>query len=157
MPRGKPPPPQQAIHSRLSFLHQASSLLSTSPTTAGLSRYYTSHLLSVSKKSVQRLSTPVKHTLCKRCSSILVPAITSTTTIENKSKNGRKRWADVVVVECRYCGKTKRFPTVDREEVKAKKEKKTITTTTTTSTTTANATTTTMREEVDGDAAMTGT
>ncbi|RVD89674.1 uncharacterized protein DFL_000671 [Arthrobotrys flagrans] len=117
----KPPPPQQAIFSRLSFLHQASSILP--PSSIGLSRYYTSHLLSVSKKSVQRLSPAVKHTICKRCSSILLPGITSTTRVENKSRGGRKRWADVVVVTCGFCGGTKRFPTVNKEEMKEKKTK----------------------------------
>ncbi|KAF3078045.1 hypothetical protein TWF569_003050 [Orbilia oligospora] len=119
---GKPAPPQQAIFSRLSFLHQASSVLPSS--SIGLSRYYTSHLLSVSRKSVQRLSPAVKHTICKRCSSLLLPGITSTTRVENKSKNGKKPWADVVVVTCGFCGCTKRFPALDKEEMKARKDKK---------------------------------
>ncbi|KAK6336995.1 hypothetical protein TWF718_009782 [Orbilia javanica] len=114
-----PPPPQAAIFSRLSFLHQASSIL-PSPS-VGLSRYYTSHLLSVSKKSVQRLSPAVKHTICKRCSSLLLPGKTSTTRVENKSKNGRKPWADVVVVTCGFCGAVRRFPTVDKQEMKERK------------------------------------
>ncbi|KAK6513005.1 hypothetical protein TWF506_009167 [Arthrobotrys conoides] len=119
---GKPAPPQQAVFSRLSFLHQASTVLP--PSSIGLSRYYTSHLLSVSRKSVQRLSPAVKHTICKRCSSSLLPGITSTTRVENKSRNGRKPWADVVVVTCGFCGCTKRFPALDKEEMKAKKAEK---------------------------------
>ncbi|KAK6507725.1 hypothetical protein TWF481_006147 [Arthrobotrys musiformis] len=118
----RPPPPQQAILSRLSFLHQASSLLH--PSSIGLSRYYTSHLQSVSRKSVQRLSPAVKHTICKRCSSPLLPGVISTTRIENKSKNGRKPWADVVVVTCGFCGGTKRFPTFDKKMMKRNKHMK---------------------------------
>ncbi|KAF3904956.1 hypothetical protein ABW20_dc0110407 [Dactylellina cionopaga] len=132
-----PPPPQRAILSRLSFLYQAASLLSLpqqqppaaspnsdsqQPTASqlpvGLSRYYTSNLLAVSKKSVQRLSPTVKHTLCKRCSSVLTPGISCTTRVENLSKNGRKKWADVLVIECNFCKACKRFQMNERGKKK---------------------------------------
>ncbi|KAK6343538.1 hypothetical protein TWF730_011128 [Orbilia blumenaviensis] len=148
-----PPPPQQAVLSRLSFLYQASSLLSlpqsassssspsqsspslpsqssppsvsSSPTPSiGLSRYYTSHLLAVSKKSVQRISPPLKRSICKRCLSPLLPGITSTTRVENKSKKGRVRHADVVVITCGFCAATKRFPAFDKEDMKRIKKEK---------------------------------
>ncbi|EPS36312.1 hypothetical protein H072_10209 [Dactylellina haptotyla CBS 200.50] len=122
-----PPPPQRAVLSRLSFLHQAAALLSlpslphppqddaSSPVPpVGLGRYYTSQLLSVSKKSVQRLSPAVKHTICKRCSSVLTPGVSCTTRVENKSKHGKKPWADVLVIQCNFCQACKRYPMCER-------------------------------------------
>ncbi|KAK6346665.1 hypothetical protein TWF696_006783 [Orbilia brochopaga] len=128
----QPPPPQRAVLSRLSFLYQASALLSL-PTEAtsgqpsaptGLPRYYTSHLLSVSRKSVQRLSPDVKHSICKRCSSVLIPGISCTNRVENTSKNERKPWADILVVQCTFCKACKRFPTLDRAKLKSKAAEK---------------------------------
>ncbi|KAK6537384.1 hypothetical protein TWF694_011571 [Orbilia ellipsospora] len=119
----QPPPPQRPILSRLSFLHQASSILSLPQhQSLGLSRYYTSHLLAVSKKSVQRLSPSVKHPICKRCSSTLTPGVSCTTRIENKSKNGRKPWADILVIQCNLCKASKRFPLHQRGDPKNKKK-----------------------------------
>ncbi|KAF3908203.1 hypothetical protein AA313_de0202611 [Arthrobotrys entomopaga] len=127
----QPPPSQRPILSRLSFLHQASTLLSLPPSShssIGLSRYYSSHLLAVSKKSVQRLSPSVKHSICKRCSSTLTPGVSCTTRIENKSKNGRKPWADILVFQCNFCKACKRFPVHQRgnPKSKTKEEKKEI-------------------------------
>ncbi|KAF3905117.1 hypothetical protein ABW21_db0202749 [Orbilia brochopaga] len=125
----QPPPPQRAVLSRLSFLYQAGSLLSLPAETAskqpsvGLSRYYTSHLLSVSRKSVQRLSPDVKRSICKRCSSVLIPGVSCTNRIENNSKNERKPWADVLVVQCNFCKACKRFPTLDRAKFQSKGSK----------------------------------
>jgi ribonuclease P protein subunit RPR2 len=69
-----------------------------------------SHLRSVSMKGQIRLSSNVKRSVCKTCDAILVPGHTSTHTIENKSKGGRKPWADVLEVRCNLCGAKKRFP-----------------------------------------------
>ncbi|KAJ6258264.1 hypothetical protein Dda_7183 [Drechslerella dactyloides] len=124
----QPPPPQRAVLSRLSFLYQAGALLSLPVGTpaeqpsapVGLSRYYTSHLLSVSRKSVQRLSPAVKHSICKRCCSVLIPGVSCTNRVENTSKNERKPWADVLVVQCTFCKACKRFPMLDRAQFKSK-------------------------------------
>ncbi|KKY13825.1 putative rnase p rpr2 rpp21 subunit [Diplodia seriata] len=76
----------------------------------GLPFYYASHLQSVSMKSQIRLSQDVKHSICKRCSAILVSGSTSSNKIENLSRGGKKPWADVLVIECNVCNAQKRFP-----------------------------------------------
>jgi len=48
-----------------------------------------------------------------------VPGTTCTHRVENKSKGGKKKWADVLVVECQ-CGMVKRFP-VGMDELRAKR------------------------------------
>ncbi|KAF3937290.1 hypothetical protein ABW19_dt0201471 [Dactylella cylindrospora] len=93
----------------------------------GLSRYYTSHLLSVSKKSVQRLSPQVKRSICKRCASVLIPGVSCKTRVDNQSKGGKRRWADILVLECNYCGGVKRLPVDEglREKQRRRKGKAT--------------------------------
>ncbi|KAK7528400.1 RNAse P Rpr2/Rpp21/SNM1 subunit domain-containing protein [Phyllosticta citriasiana] len=76
----------------------------------GLSHYLVSHLQSVSRKAQIRLSQNVKHFICKRCSTVLIPGKTSTSRIENLSRGGRKPWADVLVIKCEVCETQKRFP-----------------------------------------------
>lgn len=75
-----------------------------------LSRQLVAHLRAASLKSQIRLSPAMKHTICKRCSILLVPGSTSTSYIENSSRGGRKPWADVLVTTCTACGTAKRFP-----------------------------------------------
>lgn len=125
--------PNKHIHARLSYLHQASSYLSlarqneiagvkdrssASPeeaaTTANLghcqARYLLSQLRAVSLKSQIRLSSQVKHSLCKRCNSLLLAGKTSTERIVNGSNGARKQQADVLAVQCNFCESSKRFP-----------------------------------------------
>jgi ribonuclease P protein subunit RPR2 len=75
-----------------------------------LSRQLLSDLRSVSLKMQIRLSQGMKHTICKRCDALLVDGSTCITKVENKSKNGRKPWADMLVRTCGNCGCEKRFP-----------------------------------------------
>ena len=137
--------PLKHLHSRLSYLHQAAAFLATadhnkscptgssstsdpeSRTTKLLSdansqniseaaRLLT-HLRGVSQKSQIRLDPTLKHTICKRCDSLLIPGRTSNALIMNPSKNGHKSWADLFEVRCNKCGTIKRFPTgMDREK-----------------------------------------
>ncbi|RMX83039.1 hypothetical protein D0868_15723, partial [Hortaea werneckii] len=65
------------------------------PETGGLPLHLATHLRQVALKSQIRLRTDVKHSICKRCSSVLVEGQTSNKHIENKSKGGRKPHADV--------------------------------------------------------------
>jgi len=78
--------------------------------TVGLPRHLLSHVRAVSRKSQIRLSPTIKQSICKRCDVLLVPGSTSTVRTENRSRGGRKPWADVLVVTCNLCGTTKRFP-----------------------------------------------
>ena len=76
----------------------------------GLSRQLFAHLRAVSLKSQIRISPNMKHSICKRCDQLLVPGSSATTYIENKSRNGKKPWADVLVITCMACKTPKRFP-----------------------------------------------
>lgn len=79
-----------------------------------------SHLRSVSLKSQIRLSSEMKHSICKRCNTLLISGHTSTNQVENKSRGGKKAWADLLVITCNVCGMAKRFP------VKAKRQQRRI-------------------------------
>lgn len=76
----------------------------------GLSRQLFAHLRAVSLKSQIRISPRIKHSICKRCDQLLVPGASATTFMENKSRNGKKPWADILVITCMACKTSKRFP-----------------------------------------------
>lgn len=80
------------------------------PLGAAVSRELTAQVVSIARKSVIRLSPEIKRSICKRCSSNLIENRTCTSRIENRSRKGRKRWADVLVVTCLACRMEKRFP-----------------------------------------------
>lgn len=75
----------------------------------GFSRRLASHILTVSRKVSVRASRDLKRSICKRCSSILIPGQTAHHKVENKSRGGLKSWADVMVVTCSACGFEKRY------------------------------------------------
>jgi ribonuclease P protein subunit RPR2 len=75
-----------------------------------LSRRLLFDLRSVSLKGVMRMSPAMKNSICKNCQTLLIDGSTSTTEVENKSKGGKKPWADVLVRKCNTCGLEKRFP-----------------------------------------------
>lgn len=86
---------------------------SSSPVKAsglGISQMMIMHLQAVSRKGQIRLAPELKHTMCKRCNTLLIPGKTSKTEVENKSRNRKKPWADVLVIECLQCKAQKRFP-----------------------------------------------
>jgi len=127
--------PNKALHSRVSYLYQAAAYLATQqqhsgtksepqhvqPTTktAGpsadsalqpASRHMITDLRSVSRKLLLRLSPTMKLSICKNCDTMLIDGSTCTSEVENKSRGGKKRWADVLVRKCNTCGFEKRFP-----------------------------------------------
>ncbi|KAF2965407.1 hypothetical protein GQX73_g8156 [Xylaria multiplex] len=75
-----------------------------------LARHLLTDLRATSLKSQIRLSPAIKHTICKFCDTLLIEGETSTSVVENKSKHGKKPWADVLVVKCNTCDRVKRFP-----------------------------------------------
>lgn len=81
-----------------------------STNTLGPSCHLVSQLRAVSLKGQIRLSQAMKHSICKRCDALLFPGSTSSTRVENKSRGGKKPWADVLVTTCHSCGAAKRFP-----------------------------------------------
>ncbi|KAK4165802.1 RNAse P Rpr2/Rpp21/SNM1 subunit domain-containing protein [Cladorrhinum sp. PSN259] len=106
----------KAIYSRVSFLQQASVFLSAaSPSSQstplqGMGRRLAADLRAVSLKTRIRLNPAVKRTICKFCDSVLIDGQSCLTTIENKSKGGKKPWADNIVRKCHTCGKERRYP-----------------------------------------------
>lgn len=75
-------------------------------------------LRAVSLKSVIRITPSMKHSICKRCDVLLVPGSTATAGMENKSREGKKPWADVLVVTCIACGTAKRIPVGAKRQLK---------------------------------------
>ncbi|KAK4229000.1 ribonuclease P protein component 4 [Podospora fimiseda] len=108
----------KAIYSRVSFLQQASVFLSSAPSSSpqsspplqGMGRRLATDLRAVSLKTRIRLNPAVKRTICKFCDSVLIDGQSCTITVENKSKGGKKPWADNIVRKCLTCGKERRYP-----------------------------------------------
>lgn len=69
-----------------------------------------SHLRSVALKSQIRLSRQIKRSICKNCDAVLVGGESCRVYPENRSKGGKKPWADMVIVQCNACRTAKRFP-----------------------------------------------
>ncbi|KAM4700897.1 ribonuclease P protein subunit p21-like [Discoglossus pictus] len=89
---------------RLNFLYQAAHcVLAQNPENVELARFYCHTERMISKRLVLRQDPSVKRTICKRCSSLLVPGITST--VRQKKHHGQRQ----TVVRCLSCGLTKRF------------------------------------------------
>ena len=140
-PKGNPGASNKITSSRINFLHDAAMLLaemhnadsnanvkSTSssdlaPSTQSsevLSRILAKDLRSVAMKSQIRLSPNTKHSICKNCYTVLREGSTCTKELENRSRGGKKPWADVMVNKCTTCGLAKRFPiAVKRQQRKS--------------------------------------
>ena len=69
-----------------------------------------SDLRAASLKTQIRLDPSVKRTVCKYCDTLLIEGASCRSSVENRSRGGRKPWADVLVVKCGTCGGEKRFP-----------------------------------------------
>lgn len=74
------------------------------------SRRLVSDLRAVSHKVLMRISPAIKHSFCKNCDTMMIDGSTCTSEIENRSRRGKKRWADIFVQRCNTCGLAKRFP-----------------------------------------------
>jgi len=88
----------------------------------GMSRRLATDLRAVSLKTRIRLKPEVKRTICKYCDSVLIDGETCATIIENKSKGGKKPWADILVRKCNTCGGERRYP-VSAPRTKRKTER----------------------------------
>jgi ribonuclease P protein subunit RPR2 len=75
-----------------------------------LSRQMLTDMRIVTQKILIRSSADLKRTICKFCDTLQIEGQTSTSIIENKSRGGRKAWADVLAIQCSTCGHVKRFP-----------------------------------------------
>lgn len=132
--------PQKHLHSRLSYLYQASKYLDEAASEQGpeasgapenfersdasprpeakQSLYLLSQLRSVSQKTQVRLSQELKRSLCRRCNAHLIPGRTSCEEIENFSRGGAKPWADILSITCLTCGAKKKYPVGARRQTK---------------------------------------
>lgn len=90
------------------------------PLVSGQALRLSSHLLAVSQRSKVAVSRDIKRSICKCCNELLIPGKTAAHSVENKSKGGRKPWADVLVVVCRRCGFQKRYPVGQQRQPKKK-------------------------------------
>ncbi|MCJ1356543.1 MAG: hypothetical protein MMC33_006538 [Icmadophila ericetorum] len=90
---------------------------------SNLSRQLVSSLLAISQKAQIHLSSSAKHSICKKCHSVLILGSTATSQMDNKSRGGKKPWAAVLVKTCKHCGTVKRFP-VGAKRQKPRKERK---------------------------------
>ena len=100
--------PHKDNYARVLFLYQAANHFAVAKNSK-LSRNMVRSLDLVAKKTTLKLSPSLKRTLCKKCSSILIPGLTMTMRIENLSKQ-KTSHNDVLVHKCMTCQETKRFP-----------------------------------------------
>ncbi|KAI8934507.1 hypothetical protein NX059_008207 [Plenodomus lindquistii] len=138
------------LHARTTFLYQAATYLTLQTTQAEITAPATrvqiaggsdasltharspialqlgSDLQQVSRKAQLRLAVDLKRSMCKSCNSILVPGKTASQHIENVSKGEKKPWADVLVLECLFCGSKKRFPVGAKQQLKKSKRGMTV-------------------------------
>uniref|UniRef100_A0A8C0IK75 Ribonuclease P/MRP subunit p21 n=1 Tax=Chelonoidis abingdonii TaxID=106734 RepID=A0A8C0IK75_CHEAB len=96
--------PHSASLFPLPTLQAAHCVLAQNPENQELARFYCHMQRSISRRLVLRQDPSVKRTICKFCSSLLVPGISST--VRQRRCSGR-RWS---VIRCLCCGQTKRFP-----------------------------------------------
>ena len=74
------------------------------------SRRFIADLRDVSLKGQIRMSPAMKHSICKSCGTLLVDGSSCTSKVENKSKGGKKTWADILMRKCNVCGTARRYP-----------------------------------------------
>lgn len=134
--------PNKILYSRVSYLYQAATFLALQSQHSqntqltnedefsaekgnemesylylnSISRRLISDFRDVSLKAQIRVSPFMKRSICKCCFTILIDGQTCNNVIENKSKESRKPWADVLVKACRTCGAVKRFPLVAQRQ-----------------------------------------
>lgn len=79
-------------------------------TTQNMSRKLVTDLRAITLKSQIRISPGIKRTICKYCDTLLLDGQTCSSAVENRSKGGKKPWADVLVIKCHTCCREKRYP-----------------------------------------------
>ncbi|KAF1828677.1 DUF159-domain-containing protein [Decorospora gaudefroyi] len=136
--------PNKHLHARSTFLYHAATYLTlpimtpdshaSSGVTQGekqpkpsshspLALQLGSDLQQVSRKGQLRLAVDLKRSMCKSCNTILIPGRTATQNMENQSRDGKKPWADVLVVTCNLCAGKKRFPVGASKQLEKAKRK----------------------------------
>jgi ribonuclease P protein subunit RPR2 len=75
-----------------------------------MSRQAITDMRAVTLKSQIRQNADLKRMICKFCDTLQLEGKTSVSTVENRSRGGRKPWADVLVIRCKTCDNVKRYP-----------------------------------------------
>ncbi|XP_015976173.1 ribonuclease P protein subunit p21 [Rousettus aegyptiacus] len=89
---------------RLSFLYQAAHcVLAQDPENQALARFYCHTERTIAKRLVLRRDPSVKRTLCRGCSSLLIPGLTCT---QRQRRCKGQRWT---VQTCLTCQRSQRF------------------------------------------------
>ncbi|XP_049571681.1 ribonuclease P protein subunit p21 isoform X1 [Orcinus orca] len=89
---------------RLSFLYQAAHcVLAQDPENQALARFYCHTERTIAKRLVLRRDPSVKRTLCRGCSSLLIPGLTCT---QRQRRCKAQRWT---VQTCLTCQRSQRF------------------------------------------------
>ncbi|XP_004999436.2 ribonuclease P protein subunit p21 isoform X3 [Cavia porcellus] len=89
---------------RLSFLYQAAHcVLAQDPENQALARFYCHTERTIAKRLVLRQDPSVKRTLCRGCSSLLIPGLTCT---QRQRRRRGQRWT---VQTCLTCQRSQRF------------------------------------------------
>ncbi|EHB16023.1 Ribonuclease P protein subunit p21, partial [Heterocephalus glaber] len=89
---------------RLSFLYQAAHcVLAQDPENQALARFYCHTEKTIAKRLVLRQDPSVKRTLCRGCSSLLIPGLTCT---QRQRRRRGQRWT---VQTCLTCQRSQRF------------------------------------------------
>ena len=141
--KGQPGVLNKHVYTRASYLFQAANYLAHLPTkqdikdqdttcrgehstsncdtqeqraARNLSRQMISDVRAMSLKGQVRQSPAMKRAICKFCDTVLIEGQNCHSIVENASKGGRKRWADVLVICCSTCGNAKRFPVCARKQ-----------------------------------------
>lgn len=96
-------------YARVSYLFQAANFY-TSHGVPVMSRMMARNVDLVSKRTVLKLLPHLKRTMCKKCSTVLIPGLTLSMGIENKLKEEKSEKADVLVHTCLQCQTQKRYP-----------------------------------------------
>lgn len=86
---------------RMNFLYQAAHLCSSN-NAEELGRLYSYQLKQVAQRVVVRMDPIVKRTICKKCSSVLIPGKTSQVFIDKKETECK--------TICQFCSRAKTLP-----------------------------------------------
>lgn len=93
-----------------------------------MSRQAITDMRAVTLKAQIRQNSDLKRMICKFCDTLQLEGKTSVSTVENPSKDGKKPWADVLVVQCKTCSNVKRYPiSAPRQKRRSQRQDKTAT------------------------------
>eukprot|EP01111_Echinosteliopsis_oligospora_P013468 TRINITY_DN4836_c0_g1_i1.p1 TRINITY_DN4836_c0_g1~~TRINITY_DN4836_c0_g1_i1.p1 ORF type:complete len:185 (+),score=61.36 TRINITY_DN4836_c0_g1_i1:102-656(+) len=109
-PQKKKQDDQADAMTRMNYLYQASHLICLSPSLpSSIGRFYMNTMKRIATRSTLRLDKTIKRTMCKKCSSLLIPSISSSVRVVSKKHHQMK-------ITCDLCGGMKRFPIRTGEE-----------------------------------------